>query len=48
MDDLLPGSSRLGLDCRIFISQYVSETRVKEIENLELLLQELKVIMRVP
>ena len=27
------GAQRLGLDCRIFVSQYVSETRVKEIEK---------------
>ena len=26
------GAQRLGLKCRIFVSQYVSETRVKEIE----------------
>jgi diaminopropionate ammonia-lyase len=27
------GAQRLGLECRIFVSQYVSETRVKEIEK---------------
>ena len=27
------GAQRLGLKCRIFVSQYVSETRVKEIEK---------------
>ena len=27
------GAQRLGLDCRIFVSQYVSDTRVKEIEK---------------
>ena len=27
------GAQRLGLDCRIFVSQYVSERRVKEIEK---------------
>ena len=27
------GAQRLGLDCRIFVSQFVSETRVKEIEK---------------
>ena len=28
------GAQRLGLECRIFVSQFVSETRVKEIEKL--------------
>ena len=27
------GAQRLGLECKIFVSQYVSETRVKEIEK---------------
>ena len=27
------GAQRLGLECRIFVSQYVSETRVREIEK---------------
>ena len=27
------GAQRLGLECRIFVSQYVSETRIKEIEK---------------
>ena len=27
------GAQRLGLECRIFVSQFVSETRVKEIEK---------------
>ena len=27
------GAQRLGLECRIFVSQYVSDTRVKEIEK---------------
>ena len=36
------GAQRLGLECRIFVSQYVSETRVKEIEKFGAIVSRVK------
>ena len=48
MVDRWLGSAKTGLKCNIFVSQFVSDTRVKEIEKFGAKVFKLKVIMKIP